>query len=104
VLDLSWNSLDRNLIASGSADKSIILWDLAELKQATKIKHHADKVQTLKFHPIESYSLLSGSFDKSICLFDCRNPRANKKIWSSNSIIEKVVWNTLEPNYFFVSF
>ncbi len=63
-------------MASCSADKTIVLWDLQHLKQATKIKNHTDKVQSIQFHPIESFSLLSGSSDKTVALYDCRNPKS----------------------------
>ncbi len=59
VLDLSWNTLNKSVLASGSADKSIVLWDLQHLKQATKIKNHTEKVQSIKFHPCDVINLLS---------------------------------------------
>lgn len=102
VLDLSYNHLNRNILASASADKTIILWDLEELKQATKIKNHKDRVQALEFHPEESFSLLSGSCDSTVALYDCRNPNTNKKIWKLENDIEKVIWNAFDPNYFLV--
>ena len=103
VLDLAHNRLNRTVLASGSADKSIILWDLEELKQAVKIKNHTDKVQTLKFHPLESFSLLAGSCDQTVVLYDCRNPKSNKKTWSFEHEIEQVLWNHHEPNHFIVT-
>jgi periodic tryptophan protein 1 len=103
VLCLSYNSLNRNVLASGSADKRIILWDLEELKQAVKIKNHKDKVQSLKFHPIESFSLLSGSCDQTVGLFDCRNPNENKKVWKLKNDVEQVLWNSFKPNNFLCS-
>ena len=90
-------------MASGSADQTIVLWDLETLKQATKIKHHKEKVQVVQFHPIEAFSLLSGSFDQTVALFDCRNPTENFKTWNFESgDVEKVIWNHQSPNYFLV--
>jgi periodic tryptophan protein 1 len=103
ILDLSWNHLNKNLLASGSVDKSIILWNLDTLKQVTKIKNHSDKVQSLKFHPIEAFSLLSGSADKTVVLYDCRNPKLNKKEWQIKNACEQIIWNPLSPNEFAVS-
>ena len=102
VLDLTHNKLDRGVMASGSADKSIILWDLEKLQQAVKIKNHTGKVQSLKFHPVESFSLLAGSSDQTVVLYDCRNPTVNNKKWSFSNEIEQVIWNHQEPNYFIV--
>jgi periodic tryptophan protein 1 len=103
VLSLAYNTLNRNVLASGSADKRIIIWDLEELKEAVKIKNHKNSVQSLKFHPIESFSLLSGSSDKTVALFDCRNPNENKKTWKLKNNIEQVTWNHFKPNNFLCS-
>ena len=103
VLSMAFTSQNRTVLASGSADKTIVLWDLSEMKQATKIKHHKGKVQTLKFHPIEYSSLLSGSCDQTVALFDCRNPQTNHKTWRLENDIEQVVWNEHKPNTFVCS-
>ena len=104
MLDLCHNHRAKNILASSSADKTVVLWDLDKLKQATKIKHHKQKVQSIEFHPIESFSLLSGSSDQTVALFDCRNPKSNYKTWTLNAEIERVLWNHFEPNQFLVCF
>lgn len=104
VIDLSWNKINRNVLASCSADKSIILWDLDKLDQALKIGKNPDKFQSIEFHPLEAYSLLGGSFDGTVRLYDCRNPKENFKTWSYESgEIERVLWNHFSPNYFITS-
>ncbi len=103
VLSLAWNNANKTVLASGSTDKSIILWDLQKLKLATRIKNHTDNVQSLQWHPIELFSLLSGSADKTVCMYDCRNPNTNKKSWSLGAEVEEVTWNKFDPNYFLVS-
>lgn len=103
VLDLAYNLIDKNVLASASADKTIVLWDLEELKQAVKIKNHTSNVQTIKFHPLESFSLLAGSADETVCMYDCRNPKENKKSWNVGQEVEQVLWNKFEPNQFLCS-
>ncbi|KAK1168912.1 hypothetical protein AOXY_G9805 [Acipenser oxyrinchus oxyrinchus] len=103
VLDLSWNKLVRNVLASASADNTVILWDMAQGKPASTLTLHTDKVQALKFHPCEAQSLISGSFDKSAILYDCRSPQDNHRIWRFSGQVERVIWNHFSPWHFLAS-
>ena len=73
VLSLNSNPFNKAILASGSADKKIILWDIATGKNIRTIKEHQDKVQIVKWNRCEDNVLLSGSFDKTIRLFDMRS-------------------------------
>jgi len=103
VLDLSWNHLLRNVLASASADHSVILWDMAQPKPVHVLRHHKDKVQSLQWHPYESQSILTGSFDKKAKVVDCRSPESNIKSWKFNAEVERVLWNHFSPYNFLVS-
>ncbi|XP_067283046.1 periodic tryptophan protein 1 homolog [Pseudorasbora parva] len=103
VLDLSWNRLVRNVLASASADETVILWDLEKGKPAATLRKHTDKVQTLKFHPFEAQTLISGSYDKSAILYDCRSPNDSHRIWRFSGQVERVIWDHFSPCHFLAS-
>uniref|UniRef100_A0A8C1ELI5 PWP1 homolog, endonuclein n=1 Tax=Cyprinus carpio carpio TaxID=630221 RepID=A0A8C1ELI5_CYPCA len=93
----------RNVLASASADETVILWDMEKGKPAATLTKHTDKVQTLKFHPFEAQTLLSGSYDKSATLYDCRSPDDSHRIWRFSGQVERVVWDHFSPCNFLAS-
>ncbi|XP_070784967.1 periodic tryptophan protein 1 homolog isoform X2 [Enoplosus armatus] len=103
VLDLSWNKRIRNVLASGSADDTVILWDLTQGKPATTLSRHTDKVQTLSFHPFEAQTLISGSYDKTAVLYDCRSPDNSYRTWRFSGQVERLVWDHFSPCNFLAS-
>ncbi|XP_059672410.1 periodic tryptophan protein 1 homolog isoform X1 [Gavia stellata] len=103
VLDLSWNKQSRNVLASASADNTVILWDMSVGKPAASLTLHTDKVQTVQFHPFETQTLISGSYDKSAVLYDCRNPQDNHRMWRFSGQVERITWNHFSPCNFLAS-
>ncbi|XP_064617957.1 periodic tryptophan protein 1 homolog [Liolophura sinensis] len=103
VLDLSWNSILRTVLASASADSTVGLWDLSQGKIATSLRQHADKAQCVAWHPFEAQSLLSGSYDHTVKVYDCRSPVDGHKSWDLKGEVERVTWNHFSPFHFLAS-
>lgn len=101
VLSLAWNSNFHHVLASGSVDKSILLWDLDSGEPATTINSFTDKVQCLEWKPNESQTLLAGGCDNTVKLFDCSNPKSYKT-WQTTGEVESLAWNPIESSLFCV--
>ncbi|MCJ1420306.1 hypothetical protein MMC32_006663 [Xylographa parallela] len=103
VLTIAANKNHRTLLASGSADKTIKLWDLSTLKCAKSYSYHTDKVCSLMWHPKETTVLLSGSYDRTVVAADMRAPDAKAPRWGVESDVETVRWDPHDANYFYVT-
>jgi len=102
VLSLAWNKNVKKILASGSADCSVLLWDMSQGRCVHSLKHHKDKVQSISWHPVEAQSLLTASFDKTAVVVDCGSPEVFKS-WSLSGECEQVLWDDFSPYNFFVS-
>lgn len=91
VMCLSWNNVQREYLASGSADCAVKIWDIESAHCASTLDHHSDKVQAVAFHPSEAAMLLTGSFDKTVHLVDVRKPDKNLS-WSVETDVESCQW------------
>lgn len=99
VLDIAWNSSVGNVVASGSADSTVLLWDILTGNVVATMSRFKDKVQSLQWHPFEPNNLLSGSCDKKARVFDCRNPKRASREWLCEGEVERVLWNHFDPFY-----
>ena len=54
----------RHVLASGSVDETVLLWDLENGTVHTKLTAFKEKIQTLQWHPFEGQTLLTGCCDK----------------------------------------
>ncbi|XP_059483126.1 periodic tryptophan protein 1 homolog isoform X2 [Neocloeon triangulifer] len=102
VLCMAWNKHLSHILASGSADKSIILWDLDNATPSTKYSYFGAEVQSIQWHPKQPHGLLTGSCDKTVRLFDCRTDSIFNE-WNLPGEVEKVVWNHFEEYNFLAS-
>lgn len=95
VMCLGWNPLQRNCLASGSADTTVRLWDLEGscAGSLSALRHHSDKVQTLAWHPTEAPALLSAGFDRRAIAVDVRTPDGSPHEWALSADAERVAWS-----------
>lgn len=107
VMALSWNSIHKQVIASGSADKTVKLWDVTKALgvdcNAATFGHHRDKVQSVVWHPKESTLLATGSFDRTVALLDARSSGRDVKKVKITSDCESIAWDSLHPEFLTVA-
>jgi periodic tryptophan protein 1 len=103
VLGLAWNQEYCNVLASGSADHTVKIWDVATQQATQTLTLHGDKVQAVKWRPVEASLLLSGGYDRRLFLSDLRAPDAGASSWTIDGDVESVAWNPHDPHTFAVS-
>jgi len=52
IMSLSLNKHQREYLLSGSADKTCRVWDLDDLRCVATYQHHTDKVQAVRWNPL----------------------------------------------------
>ena len=107
IMSLSWNKVHRQVIASGSADTTVKIWDITKASDnanAATFTHHKDKVQSVEWHPTEGTLLATGSYDKTVALVDARS--ANTKHCKRVKIVadvESIQWDPFHSQYLTVA-
>ncbi len=68
---LAFNPTSEYIVATASADKTIGLWDLRNVREKVHtLEGHNDAVTSLAWHPHEPAILGSGSYDRRIIFWD----------------------------------
>jgi periodic tryptophan protein 1 len=75
VMSLSLNQFEREYLLSGSADKTVRVWDLEETQcKAVYSDLHCDKVQAVRWNRVNKQVFASGGYDGHLNLVDVRDP------------------------------
>ncbi|THW48299.1 coronin-6 [Aureobasidium pullulans] len=105
VLDTDWNPFDDSIIASGSDDGKVFIWQVPEdfslhtdadeptdVSPVAKLSGHTRKVGHVLFNPSAANVLASSSGDCTIKLWDLasNNPRLTLK---HNDIVQSLSWS-----------
>ena len=71
INSIAFNGFSEFIFATGSADKSIGVWDLRNLSvKLHALESHQDCVTSLEWHPMEEAVLGSASYDRRIIFWD----------------------------------
>jgi len=102
VLSLAWNNQAEHVLASGSVDQTVMLWDLSQRSVALTLNYFHEKVQSLNWHPMDSQTLAAGCCDKFLRVADCRTQDSFKS-WQVTGEVERTIWNHFNPYQCLVS-
>jgi periodic tryptophan protein 1 len=103
VMSIGWNSVHRNLIATGSADTTVKLWDLQNPSEAVmSFAHHNDKVQAVVWNKHEPSVLLTGGYDKKVYCFDTRSQDQHIS-FTLQADVECIKFDPFKSERFYVS-
>ncbi|CAM9261042.1 unnamed protein product, partial [Scytosiphon promiscuus] len=96
VLALSWNREHRHVLASGSGDNTVKVWDVTTQQCSATLTHHSDKVQGVSWHPVEATVMATVSYDRKLALLDARAPTkvTSHKLQADP---ECLLWNPHNP-------
>lgn len=71
INSVAFNQGTDTLLATGSADKTVAMWDLRNLDQKLHVcESHKDAVTGLEWHPFERQVLASSSIDRRVIFWD----------------------------------
>lgn len=68
---VDFNKKDPNMMATGSSDKTVAIWDQRKLTvKMSQLEYHNEGVYNVHWAPYSSTLLASGSSDRRVCIWD----------------------------------
>ena len=98
VLCLQANPFQHHILASGSADNTVKLWDLGKLQLVNTLNHHKDKLQVVAWSPDQCHLLLTGGYDKQLAVADTRSEQKAVLFHSLPNDPEFGLWSRNHPH------
>ncbi|KAK6589916.1 PWP1 family protein [Cryptosporidium xiaoi] len=80
VMSLASHPRNAKILASGSADKSLKIWDILENECVNTYNNCTSKVQCINWHHTENNVLITADYDRTIQLIDIRDGKSSLKI------------------------
>jgi len=96
VMSLDMHPIRNNILASGSADTQVKLWDVLENKCSLTLDHHQGKVQAVKWNPTEEKIIATGGLDGNLFVMSADSPSSRISA-SVPSEVESISWDPFSP-------
>ncbi|CAO3697574.1 unnamed protein product [Rhizopus microsporus] len=88
------------LLASGSFDKTVRIWDTASAQKETYcLKGHTLNISDVAWTP-DSSTLLSGAYDETCKTWDVETGKLNNS-YDTEGLVQCVGWDFVDPNIFY---
>ena len=75
ILACDWSKYNDAVLATGSVDKSVRIWDTRAPGQPLQtLQGHSYAVRRIKFSPWQENLIYSCSYDMTVCMWDVTQP------------------------------